>query len=55
MEPFLSNHGSKRSEIYEQLKTVQIDVSKIYTFDLIEGKPKNKIVQPKPKPAPVKR
>ena len=50
MEPFLSNYGSKRSEIYEQLKTVHIDVSKISTFDLIAGKPKNKTVQPKPKP-----
>ena len=51
MEPFLNNYGSKRSEIYERLKKVQIDVSKISTFDLIAGKPKSQTVQPKPKPA----
>ena len=40
MNLFLSNYGTKWCEIYEQLKLVRIDVSKISTFYLINGKPK---------------
>ena len=49
MNPFLSNYGTKRCEIYEQLNSVKIDVSRISEFDLINGKPKTLKSQPQSK------